>query len=159
MDVSSLEALVQDLFSAGLAPSSQRNYQSGTRRYLKFCTDTLINDPFPTTEPTLTLFVAWLHAQNLSSGTVKNYLAAVRHSQISLGLGDPQMGSMPRLEYVVRGMKRKAQTVKQPRLPVTPMILRSLRQSWQCESNQRNMAMLWAAVTMCFFGFLRSGEV
>ena len=51
----------------------------------------------------LSLFVAWLHSRQLAAGTVKNYLAAVRHTQIALGLGDPRMGNMAQLEYVIRG--------------------------------------------------------
>ena len=36
---------------------------------------------------------------------MKNYLAAIRYAQISLGLGDPQLTIMPRLEYVVKGFE------------------------------------------------------
>jgi len=68
-------------------------------------------------------FIAWLHARRLISGTAKSYLAAVRHSQISLGLGDPKIGEIPQLEYVLRGMKRKAQRSTRTWLPITPEIL------------------------------------
>ena len=47
-------------------------------------------------------FVAFLYQEKLSASTVKNYLAAVRFAQIALGLGDPCMGEMPHLEYVVK---------------------------------------------------------
>ena len=45
------------------------------------------------------------------------------------------------------------------RLPVTPAILRSLRSSWETFPDRFDATMLWGAVCMCFFGFLRSGEV
>jgi len=48
-------------------------------------------------------FVAFLFKGGLSAGTVKSYLAAVRHKQMSLGLGDPHRWTMPMLEYVVKG--------------------------------------------------------
>ena len=41
------------------------------------------------------------------AGTVKSYLAAVRHAQIAIGLGDPHMSDMPQLEYVVKGLRKK----------------------------------------------------
>ena len=53
------------------------------------------------------LFVAFLQEQGLSHQMAKSYLSAVRHMQISQGMGDPNMGSMPRLELVVRGMKKE----------------------------------------------------
>jgi hypothetical protein len=37
LDVTSMDSTIQQLFSAGLAPSTQKSYQSGTRRYLAFC--------------------------------------------------------------------------------------------------------------------------
>ena len=64
--------------------------------------------PFPVTNPMLTHFVAFLFEEKLSAATVMNYLAAVRHSQIALSLGDPEMCNMPQLEYVIKGLKRSA---------------------------------------------------
>ena len=157
MDIPNLDSVVRDLFSAGLAPVSQRNYRTGTKRYLEFCQGMHNQTPFPVTELILSQFVAWL--KKLSCSTVKNYLAEVRHSQIALGLGDPRMGNMPQLEYVIRGMKRKSQATGRHRLPITPEILRGMKQVWQRHLNPKDAAMLWAASTMCFFGFLRSGEV
>ena len=102
-------------------------------------------------------FVAFLHREKLSASTVKNYLAAVRHSQISVGMGDPNMGDMPQLDYVVKGLKCLASTPQRPRLPITPEILSRLRGVWETLPNQRDAAMLWAAATMCFFWLLARG--
>ena len=91
---------------------------------------------------------------------MKNYLAAVRYAQIALGLGDPQLSTMPRLEYVVKGFKRSATySVSRSRLPITPDLLRRLKVVWLGWQNRWDASLLWAASTMCFFGFLRSGEV
>lgn len=60
-----------------------------------------------TTEKQLCHFVAYLREEGLRYQTLKTYLAAVRHMQISHEMGDPKIGSIPRLELVARGMKKK----------------------------------------------------
>ena len=40
-----------------------------------------------------------------------------------------------------------------------PSILGELKRVWEREPNPRDAAMLWAAATMCFFGFLRMSKV
>jgi len=45
------------------------------------------------------------------------------------------------------------------RLPITPYILRQLKGVWFTAPENAAAKMLWAAVTMCFFGFFRSGEI
>ena len=148
MDIPGLDATVQPLFSAGLAPSTRRNYQSGSRRYLSFCEQYDFH-PFPTTESTLTRFVAFLFESQLTGATVKNYLAVVRHAQIALGL-----------EYVVKGFKRSATyTSNRTRLLITPDNLHQLKMVWQGWQCRRDSSMLWAAAIMCFCGFRRSGEL
>ena len=97
LDLRSLDAAVQVLFSAGLAASTQSVYRTGSRRFWKFCDTYRITQPFPTTELILCGFVAHLHGEGLALGTVKGYLAAVGHTQITLGMGDPHMGNMPQL--------------------------------------------------------------
>ena len=37
LDLNQLDTRVQQLFSAGLAPATRKNYQSGTKRFLAFC--------------------------------------------------------------------------------------------------------------------------
>ncbi len=133
-------------------------YKTGSNRYLGFC-DRYNIIPFPVSEGTLLLFVAFLYHEGLIASTVKSYLAAVRHTQISLGLGDPRVDAMPQLEYVTKGLKKRtAGKSSRMRYPITPSILRALKQVWQTDPNKSDAVMLWAVSCMCFFGFLRSGE-
>lgn len=118
-----------------------------------------IHKPFPVCEDVLTHFVAYLHTEGLKAGTMKSYLAAVRYTQIALGLGNPRIDSMARLEYVVRGAKRLTSGPTRTRLPITVPLLDQMRRSWSKERPRRDALMLWAAASMCFFGFLRVGEV
>ena len=90
---------------------------------------------------------------------MKSYLAAVRHAQIAIGLGDPLMAGMPQLQYVLKGAHRNlAGRPKRTRLPITPQILRVLKNSWEHLPSRKDAVMLWAASTLCFFAFLRMGE-
>ena len=118
-----------------------------------------IQKPFPVCEDVQLRFVAYLYKEGLKAGTVKSYLAAVRHSQIALGFGDPLIGSMVRLEYVVRGVKKLTSGPVRTRIPITLDLLVQLRRSWYSERRERDAVMLWAAASLCFFGFLRVGEI
>ena len=72
--------------------------------------------------------------------------------QIASGLDDPFAAHWPRLEYVLKGIKRdqaEKGTKSVPRLPVTPLILRKLKAVWDCS----------ALDPLAFFGFLRCGEM
>ena len=111
-------------------------------------------------ERSLSLSIASLCRDGLSSSSVKTYLAGIRFSQIALGLGDPWMGDMPQLGYVMRGFKKSAShPPAKPRLPITLAILRKLKLVWEMREDKFDARTLWEAACMCFFGFLRSGEV
>lgn len=104
LDVSSLDAVVRRLFSAGIATTTRKAYNSGVNRYNRFCI--LYNlSPFPTSECGLCYFVAYLFQEGLAAITIKGYLSAVRHAQIACSLGDPKIGEMPQLEYFIKGVR------------------------------------------------------
>ena len=55
---------------------------------------------------------------------MKSYLAAVRHTQIAIGLGDPVMVRMPQLQFALKVVCQELdRRPKSMRLPITPEIL------------------------------------
>ena len=140
--------IVQQLFSAGIAQSTRNTYRSGSDRYIRLRAALGIT-PFP----------ASLYRDGLAGTTAKTYLSGIRFAQISLGGKDPDISSMPYLEYVLKGFRKLAAGKSRPRLPITSSILSKMQETWSKIPKRKNAAMLWAASCMCFFGFLRSGEI
>ena len=158
LDTANLEATVRELFTAGLAESTRKIYQSGERRYLSFC-PTLGESPYLTTERSLARFISHIYNQGLSASTMKGCLAAIGYGQISLSLGDPVTTKMSQLQYVLKGVRRNtAWRPGRTRLLVMPEILECMRQVWEQDPSRQDAMMLWAASTLCFFAFLRMGE-
>ena len=123
-----------------------------------------VGNPFPVNEKLLIYFATYLAQRGLREQSVKTYLAAVRHLQLTMGLPDPRDSSaLPRLRLVLAGIKRmqaeSGDLAPRTRLPITPLILRRIRELWNGRPTRADYVMPWAAVTLCFFGFFRSGEI
>ena len=157
-----MEDLVQFYFTKGLATSTRRTYKSAQDRFLNFCRDGSFT-PLPVTESLLCAYVSYLADQHLKHATIKVYLSAIRQLQIATGLPDPFAGTAwPRLDQVMKGIKRveaEKGTVKRECLPISPLILSKLRDAWSPTKGEHNTKMIWAACCLCFFAFLRAGEM
>ncbi len=64
---------------------------------------------------------------------------------------------MVRLEQILKGIQAQGKKKERERLPISINLLRKLKGVWQKDS--RDGGMLWAAASLCFFGFFRSGEI
>lgn len=120
--------------------------------------------PFPVTENLLIYFATYLATRGLKAQSIRTYLAAVRNLQLTMGLPDPRdSSSLPRLKLALAGIRRvqaeSSNRSTRTRLPITPAILRRVRELWNARASKADYVMPWAAMTLCFFGFLRSGEI
>ena len=157
-----MESAVQGYFAQGIAKSTARTYKSAQNRFLQFCEHFELQ-PLPLSEPLLCNFAAFLAIQHVSFRCIKAYLSGVCHLQISAGFLDPfRPLPWPKLEYVMKGIKRSQAacipTSQRERLPITPSILRKIKDHWSNQPISPDIHMLWAAFLVGFFSFLHSGE-
>ena len=112
---------------------------------------------FPMTEVGLCGFMSYLADEGLKHRSIKTYLSGVRYHQLKKGLPDPfKVASMPRVEYVMKGIKRhqaKVGTATRSRLPITPSLLRKLKEAWSPRGAKRDIKLMWAACCLLFFRF------
>ena len=161
-----MDDAVDQYFSQGLSRSSQKVYAAGIKRFRDFCLQ-LKTTPVPSTELTLCRFVAMLAiSDNIAPyNSIKVYLAAIRQLHLREGQVAPDTGAMARLQQVLRaslrGIKIAQSITRQPfqRKPISPDLLRDIKRAWEQSGLSQDRTMLWAAFLLCFFGFMRSGEL
>ena len=106
--------------------------------------------------------MSFLGQEQLKHQTIKSYLSGIRYYNIEQSHPDPFIKDMPRLQYVLRGIKleeSKAPASPKWRLPVTPAILMKMHSALQLHPHDFDSTMIWAASLVCFFGFLCSGKI
>ena len=79
--------------------------KSGVHHYTAFCSTYNLTG-FPLTELVLCLFVPFLVQDGLSYSSIRQYLSALRHTQLLSGGVDPSFSSLYRLHCVLRGCQR-----------------------------------------------------
>ena len=152
-----LESLIGLLHNASIIVRPGRTFH---RRYINFCSHSGLT-AYPSSEDTLCKFVGFLGPKKLKHQSIKSYLSGIRYYIIEQSHPDPFLKDMPRLQYVPRGIKSeeaKAQAQTKQRLPVTPALFMKMYSSLQ--SNPYDFDnMIWSASLVCFFSFMRSGEI
>ena len=68
------------------------------------------------------------------------------------GYGDPLKGAL-QLELILKGLKRKKPREQDTRLPITPLVLRMIKQVLMRNPRDYNNMMLWAACWLVFLPF------
>ena len=128
-NVQSFSSFSQQFYLLGLSSSIRKAYQVGFQAYKTFCTNTN-RQKIPTSDTTL-LFVTYLADQNSSSSTIKVYLAAIRNPHVAQGGHERFMEvSTPRLQQVMKGIKREQAAVTRHRIrkPITICIMSHIQQ-------------------------------
>jgi len=98
-------------------------------------------------------------ARSIKHSSIKGYLAAVRHFHIRSGY-DLDLKKYLRLQLICKGIKRAQGSSIRIRLPITIEHLKlffcllAIPHTYNSDS-----VMIWAAMTLAFFGFLRLGEL
>ena len=148
-------------FRWGLAPSTHEVYTSAQKWYSDLCELHQLQ-LLPASELHICKFVSYLADSNVSHTFIKVYLSALRQFHIANEYPDPKIGDMPKMEQVLRGIKReqrKANPKTHNRLPTIPGILRRIQTIWERDAGNPNLIMLWVASCLRFFGFMRAGEM
>lgn len=107
-------------------------------------------------------FVSLLGHEGLKHQTIKCNLSGICFQNIAQSFPDNFIKDMPRLHYVLRGIKSeeaKRQAPTKQRLPVTPAILLKVYTVLVDDPSNFDNIMICAASLVCFFGFLCSGEI
>ena len=110
----------------------------------------------------LCYFVVALAKQCLAPGTIKAYLAAMRHAQIVEDLPDVRQTAIATgPDWSAKGTRLPGpvsahQAANHPR-PIEPAI--ALCRVWLNPPASFDNVMFWAAASACFFGFFRAGEI
>ena len=141
-----------------LAPNTKRTCSSGMLQFVTFCSQMNVNPQLPVNEEVLINFSVAL-ARSVQYTTIKNYLSAVKNYHSSHGFELP-LSNFLRLQLILRGIKRSQGQQSRIRRPIT-LQLRNIfyyLPNVQHTAN-REFLMLWAAMTLAFFGFPRLGKL
>ena len=150
---------MKTLLYNSLSPSTCSTYSSGIKSFINFCLDykqfTAQNCILPASEETLLLFTTYLSLR-VAPTTIKVYLGAVRSLHIESGLPSPINGAT-RLPLLLRGIKQTYGQERRKRMPITPPILLAFRRLLNLDLWDHQV--LWTAMLVAFFAFLRSAEL
>ena len=147
-----LEVTAQTLISQSLRVTTRRTYNSAQKRFFEFCVQYKLS-PLPATEEVLLLYVAFLYEQKLKYATVQVYLSAIRSLHIFEGYDNPLQSKL-RLKQALRAFQIQRGSNVQ-KLPITAEILEKM---YPTVLSGPEGHIIWAAMTLAFFGCLRCSE-
>ena len=149
---------VTNYLNAAISSSTSTTYRSAWNSYQSFCLSACVF-PFPLNQFILLFYVTFL-ARRVCYATIKVYLAAIQYKSNLFGYTS-HIADMHQLFYLLRGVRRlQGSSRRRPRrCPVTINHLRLLFNYIQLANlHSTDKSMLCSAVTLAFFGMLRSAE-
>ena len=152
-----MQTLRNGYFSEGIANSTNKTYQVAWKSYVNFCTQVGI-PILPVSEYHLQLYVSAV-AQRLSYKTIKVYLCGIRFYSLKVGY-NVNLRGMECLEVVMRGIRRQQGKgwTRPQRDPIEVRHLATLSRMLAGKVIAHDHDMIMAALTLAFFGLLRSAE-
>ena len=148
----------------GLAQKTWSAYSTAGKMLEKCSNETGISMAFPLSESDILTFVAWLLDRNLAASTIETYLSGLRQVHLVNNVSLPILRT-PLVSQILEGKKHidtqeKRSGSRPVRLPVTPSILKLLKEELRLSDLEANLKLLlWATATICFFGALRIHEL
>ena len=134
VEVTQLDDAVLFYLRQCVVPSTRASYASAQCQFRSFCQANIIGKSIPSEGGYTLPLVAHLGQQSIKYRSIKYYLAGIRFAQIHLDLGDPfKFKAMPRLEYVLTGIKQvqaRSGAPPKPHLPIKPELLELLKAEW-----------------------------
>ena len=146
------------LISASVAPTSRLTYETGKKVYRQFC-NAQQWQLTPATEYGLTLFVGHLSQCRRSAQTAQVYLAGVRLLHLEHN-ASVEAFKGARLAAALQGLQCSGPPPRPARQPITLQQLRTLKERLFATRtlNLIDQEMIWAALTLAYFGLLRVSE-
>ena len=107
--------------ASGLSKATHLSHSSGQRCFIDFCLQFGLLITLPASVITISRFISYL-SLSYQPSTVKSYLSAVRSLHVIMGLDSPSVNH-PRVQLVLRGIKRLQCNNRRLRRPTTPELL------------------------------------
>ncbi|XP_055356622.1 uncharacterized protein LOC129601767 [Paramacrobiotus metropolitanus] len=158
VSLNSLDSTINKLRSNHIATSSRKTYQSALNRFIEFCRKFRLSSAH-ITKSTVLRYVAFLFESGLSYSSAKVYLSALFNAFRECGLSFEF--NAPNISQCLIGYKRLRGTVSDRRLPITIDHMRIMKLNIDCSSllSPYEKQLYWSMFTLCFFAFLRIGEI
>ena len=128
------------------------------RQFYSFCSQTGIAPSFPISEDILINFSVCM-ARSVQYSTIKNLLSAIKYYHSSHGYA-LNLSAFLRLQLILRGIKCSQGVNSKVWRPITLPILNLFYHLVNVKyTTNKDSLMVWAAMTLAFFGFLCIGEL
>ena len=136
----------------GVRENTKRTYKSAENDYVRYCQEYKLR-MLPASQETLMMYATHLYKRNLNISSIKVYLFAIRHFHIVNNYNNPMLDS-PRLQLVLKAIQRKC-VKSADKLPITYDLLKRMYHVLTVTDDHK---LMWAAMTLGFFGLLRAAE-
>ena len=147
-----MDVHVQHTLQQARASSTSRVYRSVQNKYLRFC-DMYKIQPLPITDSVMLRYLAYLDLLGINVRTMRVYLAGIRALQIENGMSEPLIYT-PLVQLMVKSFEKSNDAP----LRVLPMTYDIMLQVASKLKNGWDDTMVWACMTIAFYGCLRAGD-